>query len=61
VATVSLTRGPGKNESPDCLERGIKPRREKFSETYRWNKAKNRDTNGGQAFAALERFNEKNK
>jgi len=60
VASVALTRGPGKNESSECLQRGLKPRREKFSETYRWNKAGNHYISGGQGFEALERFNEKN-
>ncbi len=60
VAAVVLTHGPGENESPECLERGIKPRLEKFSETYRWDKSKNEYASGGKGFAALQRFNEKN-
>ena len=60
VASVTLTHGPGKNESPKCLQRGVRPRQEKFTETYRWDKAKNGYTSGGKGFEALDRFNEKN-
>ncbi|MGD0783989.1 MAG: hypothetical protein ABSA30_14160, partial [Candidatus Aminicenantales bacterium] len=60
VAAVSVRQGPGEDETPECLERGIKPRKLTFSETYRWDKAKNRYSRGGNGFEALDRLNEKN-
>jgi hypothetical protein len=60
VATVTLTHGPGENESPECLERKIKPRRETFTETYRWDKAKRGFISDGRGFKGLDRFNRDN-
>ncbi len=60
IAAVTLTRGPGENESPECLERKIKPRRETFTETYRWDKAKRDFISDGRSFKGLDRFNRDN-
>ena len=52
-------RGPDEEEDSECRERGIKPRKTVFAETYRWDKARNRYAPIGKGFEALVRLNEK--
>ena len=59
LAAVYVTEGPGEDEDPECRERGIKPRKTVFAETYRWDKARNRYAAIGKGFEALVRLNEK--
>ena len=59
LATVAVTEGPGEEEDSECRERGIKPRKTVFAETYRWDKARNRYAAIGKGFEALVRLNEK--
>ncbi len=59
VATVTLTMGIGEDEGGDCPKSKKGFRKQVFSQTCRWNKAKNFYVSEGKGFDALNRFNEK--
>lgn len=57
IAAVTLTRGIGKDDGGDCPRSRQGSRKEVFSQTYRWNKAKDCYVREGKGFNALDRFN----
>jgi len=61
VATVTLTRGPDKEESEGCPTRTRKRTQETFSGSWRWDKAKQRYVADGstQSLERLQKFNQK--
>ncbi|MHC1726216.1 MAG: hypothetical protein AB9866_09450 [Syntrophobacteraceae bacterium] len=59
IATVTLTMGIGKDDGGDCPKSRQGFRKQVFSQTYRWNKAKDFYVSEGKGFDALDRFNAK--
>lgn len=57
IATVTLTMGIGKDDGGDCPGSRQGFRKQVFSQTYRWNKAKDFYVKEGKGFNALDRFN----